>query len=114
MTYGFKSITYDEQLSELHKVNDWLVDLGIKTDESRFFKIIELNKLIVKHWIFPKKVDTVKRKVSGSVFHIQPGKDTQVLSAFSADYKRLQYTQRWNARYPDDPHIVYDKPARFS
>jgi len=50
MTYGFKSITYDEQLSELHKVNDWLVDLGIKTDESRFFKIIEINKLIVKHF----------------------------------------------------------------
>jgi hypothetical protein len=65
-------------------------------------------------WISPKKVDRVKRKVSASVFHIQLDKDNQVLSVFSADYRRPQYTQRWNARYPDDLHIVDDKPARFS
>jgi len=63
--------------------------------------------------IFSKKVDTVKRKVSVSVFHNQPGKDTQVLSAFSAGYRRPQYIQRWNARYPDDLHIVDDKPSWF-
>ena len=49
---------------------------------------------ITRTWIFPKKVDTFKRKVSGFVFHIQPGKDTQVLSAFFAGYRRLQYTQK--------------------
>jgi hypothetical protein len=65
-------------------------------------------------WISPKKVDRVKRKVSVFVFHIQLDKDNQVLSAFSADYRRPQYTQRWNAKYPDAPHIVDDKPARFS
>ena len=66
------------------------------------------------YWIFPKKVDTVKRKVSVSVFHNQPDKDIPVLSVFSADYRRLRYIQRWNVRYPDDLHIVHDKPARFS
>jgi len=29
-------------------------------------------------WIFPKKVDTVKRKVPPSVFHTQKGLDTPV------------------------------------
>jgi hypothetical protein len=48
----------------------------------------------IKDWIFPKKVDTVKRKVSVSVFHIQPGKDTQVLSVFCADYRKPRYIQK--------------------
>jgi transposase len=65
-------------------------------------------------WISPKKVDRVKHKVSASVFHIQPDKDIQVTSVFSADYRRPQYTQRSSASYPDDLHIVDDKPARFS
>ena len=65
-------------------------------------------------WIFPKKVDTVKRKVSPSVFHIQPGKDTPMLSAFSADCRTPRYIQKWNARCPDDLRSVHDIPARFS
>jgi len=86
-------------------------DIHNNTAES-FSAILERAKQGV--WISPKKVDRVKRKVSVFVFHIQPDKDNQVLSAFSADYRRPQYTQRWNASYPDAPHIVDDKPARFS
>jgi len=70
--------------------------------------------LIPQNWIFPKKVDRVKRKVSDSVFHIQPGKDTPALNAFSAGCRRPRYIQKWNVRYPDDLHSVHDRPARFS
>lgn len=47
-------------------------------------------------WIFPKQVNPVKRKVSPSVLNIQLGIDTPVLSAFFADYKRPQYSKKWN------------------
>jgi hypothetical protein len=70
--------------------------------------------LVSVDWIFPKKIDTIKRTVSGSVFHIQLGKDTQLLSAFSADCRRPQYIQKSNAMYPYDLHIVDGKPTRFS
>jgi hypothetical protein len=50
-------------------------------------KLKALDKPGVNHWISPKKVDRVKRKVSVFVFHIQLDKDNQVLSAFSADYR---------------------------
>jgi hypothetical protein len=65
-------------------------------------------------WIFPKKVDPAKRKVSPSVFHTQQDKDTPALSVLFADYKRLLYTQRWNVRYPDALYIVHGRPVRFS
>ena len=83
-------------------------------DPDQILRFMNGNNQFASTWIFPKKVDTVKRKGSVSVFHIQPGKDTQVLSAFAADYRRPQYIQRWNARHPDDSHIVDDKPTRFS
>jgi hypothetical protein len=35
-------------------------------------------KAALGHWIYPEKVDTIKRKVSPSVFHIQKDIDTPV------------------------------------
>ena len=75
---------------------------------------LNYTKTGLEYWIFPEKVDTVKRNVSHSVFHTQQDKDSPALSAFSAGCKRLQYTQKWNVKYPDDPHSVHDRPTRIS
>jgi hypothetical protein len=64
-------------------------------------------------WLFPEKVDTVKRKVSIFGFHIQREQDTQSLSAFFLDYRMLRYTQTANVVYPDGPDIFHDKPTLF-
>ena len=42
--------------------------------ERRFLIIVEAIVEAI-YWLFPKKVDTVKRNISVSVFHIQPGRD---------------------------------------
>jgi hypothetical protein len=63
--------------------------------------------------IFFKKVDIVKRLISILVFNIQPGTDSPGLNVFSAGCRRSQYTQRLTVEYPDDFHIVHDKPALF-
>ena len=76
--------------------------------------LVSISGSYASPWIFPEKVDTIKRKVSGFVFHIHPDNDTQVLNVLSADCRRTQYIQKWNARYPGDLHIVHDKPTRFS
>jgi hypothetical protein len=64
-------------------------------------------------WLFPEKVDTVKRKVSIFGFHIQREQDTRSLSAFFLDYRMLRYTQTANVVYPDGPDIFHDKPTLF-
>jgi len=64
-------------------------------DENPVRDIPFLRKTVVApFWLFPKKADTVKRKVSPFFFHIQPGKGTPMLSAFSADCKPLGSLKR--------------------
>jgi hypothetical protein len=63
--------------------------------------------------IFFKKVDIVKRLISILVFNIQLGTDSLGLNVFSAGCRRSQYTQRLTVEYPDDFHIVHDKPTLF-
>ena len=65
---------------------------------------------LLQVWIFPKKVDTVKRKVSPSAFHTQKDIDTPTQNVFFVGCRRLRYTQRWNEKYPNVPHIVIDTP----
>ena len=104
------ALTIPERLDWL-----WFLDYDIDDDIPNHSVLSKARaRWGVEVWIFPKKVDRVKRKVSGSVFHIPPGKDTRVLSAFSAGCRRPRYIQKWNVRYPDDLHNVHDRPTRFS
>jgi transposase-like protein len=67
-----------------------------------------------QRWLFPEKVDTVKRKVLVSVFHTQLEKDNPELSVFFADCRRPQCIRRSSAVYRDGPGTFHDRPAPFS
>jgi hypothetical protein len=49
MTFGFNKISYEDQYSKLAKAEDWLNQIGIKIENTRFAEILSLNRLIVEH-----------------------------------------------------------------
>jgi len=49
MTFRFNRITFEDQFQKLEKAEQWLSNIRVETENTRFDEILRLNKEIVEH-----------------------------------------------------------------
>ena len=49
MTFRFNRVTFEDQFQKLEKVGQWLSNIRVETENTRFDEILRLNKEIVEH-----------------------------------------------------------------
>lgn len=50
MVFSFDRVPFDVQYQKLEKTGQWLNSIGIKTENTRFDEVLQLNKEIVEHY----------------------------------------------------------------
>ena len=50
MTFSFNRVTFEDQFQRLKETGEWLNEIGIQTQNTRFDEILQLNKEVVEHY----------------------------------------------------------------